>query len=98
MGQEKKQKCNNYLFFSFQLRFYVCHDFGFLIRMKPDNIRIPFKPRHLLAGINPAVAFNFLDGKVERPFAVKVVEEFFVTNRIQRVQMAERIYAACFFQ
>ena len=61
----------------------MIHNFFFLVGMKPGNVRIPFEPRHLLAGVDAGVLFDFLDGKVECPFPVEVLEHFLVANGIQ---------------
>ncbi|MDH6312198.1 hypothetical protein M2137_000968 [Parabacteroides sp. PFB2-10] len=51
-----------------------CLDGGFIIGVEPSDFRVAFEPGHLFAGIDPAVAFDFLDGQVERPGVVEVLE------------------------
>jgi hypothetical protein len=50
--------------------------------MHPPNFGIALKPRHLLAGIDAGVLFDFFDGKIKCPFAIQIFENFFVTNSV----------------
>ena len=76
----------------------MIHNFFFLVGMEPGDVRIPFEPRHLLAGVDAGGRFDFLDGKVERPFSVEVLEHFLIANGVQRVQMLVFVHTLGFFQ
>ncbi len=49
------------------------YSFG-LIRMEPCYFWVPFKPSHLLPGVDPGVSFDFLHGEVLCPFSAEVIE------------------------
>ena len=73
------------------------YSFG-LIRMEPCYFWVPFKPSHLLPGVDPGVSFDFLHGQVQCPFSAGVIASFFITYRVQGIQMTEGISPASLFQ
>ena len=55
------------------------------------NIFISPEPCHLAFGVVPGVLANKLDCAPEVIFAVEVSEQFFISDRLQTIEMAERI-------
>ena len=66
--------------------------------MKPADIRVALEPGHLFAGVDAGILLDFLYGKVQCPFAVQILEKFFVAHGVQRVVVLMGIDAAGFFQ
>ena len=55
------------------------------------DIFISPEPGHLAFGVVPGVLANKLDCALEVVFAIEVSEQFFISDRLQTIEMAERI-------
>ena len=72
--------------------------FPFLLRVEPVDFLVPFEPGHLFTRVNAGLLLDFPDSEFQCPFSVQILEHFFVSYGIERVQMPERIYLPGFFQ
>lgn len=70
------------------------HDVVFVLRRKPSDFRIGIEPCQLTFRIAPCILLDARDGIVERPFTRKVKEQFFISDRIERIELAVRIESA----
>ena len=55
------------------------------------DIFISPEPGHLAFGVVPGVLANKLYGALQVIFAIEVSEQFFISDRLQAIEMAERI-------
>ena len=70
----------------------------FLFRMEPLYFFISFEPSHLFTRINAGVLLDFIYGKGEFPFSIQILEQFFITYCVERIEVAIGKYRAYFFQ
>ena len=76
----------------------ILHNFCLLVGMEPHDVFVPFEPGHLFTRVNAGILLDFPDSEFQCPFSVQILEHFFVSYGIERVQMPERIYLPGFFQ
>ena len=76
----------------------ILHNFCLLVGMEPHDVFVPFEPGHLFTRVNAGILLDFSDSEFQSPFSVQILEHFFVSYGIERVQMPERIYLPGFFQ
>ena len=86
------------MFFVF-LRLFVLHHVvrypTCFVGTEPPNGAVAVEPRLLFFGVTPRVLLYHLDGVVACPSAIEVVEQLFVADRVQRIQLSVRIQVAC---
>ena len=86
------------MFFVF-LRLFVLHHVVHyptcFVGTEPPNGAVAVEPRLLFFGVTPRVLLYHLDGVVACPSAIEVVEQLFVADRVQRIQLSVRIQVAC---
>ena len=70
----------------------ILHNFCLLVGMEPHDVFVPFEPGHLFTRVNAGILLDFPDSEFQCPFSVQILEHFFVSYGIERVQMPERIY------
>ncbi len=68
------------------------------VEVEPVDVVVALEPRQLFLGIDAGVLLDALDGHIQRPDAVKDVEEFFVADGVEGVEMAVGIEAADFVE
>ena len=61
---------------------------GFVIRLNPLKVIVASQPGELFFGIVPSVEFYLFNGLFERASLVDESKQFFVSHRVQRVQMS----------
>ena len=76
----------------------IVHYFLLLVGMEPLDVLVALKPRQLLAGIASGVSLDALHGFFQRPASVQIVEQFFVSYRVQCVDGALVVKSANFVQ
>ena len=76
----------------------ILHNFCLLVGMEPHDVFVPFEPGHLFTRVNAGILLDFPDSEFQSPFSVQILEHFFVSYGIERVQMPERLYLPGFFQ
>lgn len=64
--------------------------------MKPIYRFITLEPRELFLAIYACVLLYSGNCLVEREAAIEVSEQFFIAYRVERIEVAKRIYASCF--
>ena len=95
-------KRNLRVFFNTCFLLYFCVDiiqyFCFLLRVKPLYLFVPLEPCHLFTRVNTRILFYLFDGKRQFPGTIQIIEHFFVSYGVERVESTVGIYASCFFK